>query len=61
VLPRCPECAAAIEIDELDVDRGEVISCPECGADLQVLEVSPLAFDVAQATGGVAKGARRDA
>jgi len=43
----CPECDAEIEIDEFDVDKGEVISCPECGVDLQVLNIAPLEFDVA--------------
>jgi alpha-aminoadipate/glutamate carrier protein LysW len=61
VLPQCPDCAAAIEIDELDVDLGEIISCPECGADLQVLGVSPLELDVAHAVESVARVARKDA
>ena len=43
----CPDCQAEIEIDEFDVDKGEVISCPECGVDLQVLNIAPLEFDVA--------------
>jgi alpha-aminoadipate/glutamate carrier protein LysW len=43
----CPDCQAQIEIDEFDVDKGEVISCPECGVELQVLNVAPLEFDVA--------------
>jgi alpha-aminoadipate/glutamate carrier protein LysW len=61
VLPQCPECCAAIEVDELDVDRGEIISCPECGADLQVLGVSPLEFDVAHTAGSATRVARKDA
>lgn len=40
----CPECQAQIELDEFDVDKGEVISCPECGADLQVVNIAPLEF-----------------
>jgi alpha-aminoadipate carrier protein LysW len=43
----CPECEADIEIDEYDVDKGEVISCPECGVDLEVVGLSPLELDVA--------------
>ena len=27
----CPECDADIEVDEYDVDKGDLISCPECG------------------------------
>ena len=37
----CPECEADIEIDEYDVDKGEIISCPECGIDLEVVGLSP--------------------
>jgi alpha-aminoadipate carrier protein LysW len=38
----CPECEAEIEIDEYDVDKGEIISCPECGSDLEVAGLAPL-------------------
>ena len=44
----CPECEAGIEIDEFDVDKGEIISCPECGIDLEVVGMSPLELDLAQ-------------
>ena len=27
----CPECDAEIEVDEFDVDKGDLISCPDCG------------------------------
>jgi alpha-aminoadipate carrier protein LysW len=47
----CPECEADIEIDEYDVDKGEVISCPECGIDLEVVGLSPLELDLAQQEG----------
>ena len=43
----CHECEADIEIDEFDVDKGEVISCPECGVDLEVVGLSPLELDPA--------------
>ena len=45
----CPECEAEIEIDEYDVDKGEIISCPECGVDLEVVGLSPLELDLAPA------------
>ena len=38
----CPECEADIEIDEYDVDKGEIISCPECGVELEVVGLAPL-------------------
>ena len=43
----CPECEADVEIDEFDVDKGEVISCPECGTDLEVVGLAPLELDLA--------------
>jgi len=46
-MPVCPECEAEVEIDEYDVDKGEIISCPECGVELEVTGLSPLELDVA--------------
>ena len=42
----CPECEADVEIDEYDVDKGEIISCPECGIELEVVGLAPLQLDV---------------
>jgi alpha-aminoadipate carrier protein LysW len=47
----CPECEADIEIDEYDVDKGEIMSCPECGVDLEVVGLSPLELDLAPQEG----------
>jgi alpha-aminoadipate carrier protein LysW len=44
----CPECEADVEIDEYDVDKGEIISCPECGIELEVVGLAPLQLDVAR-------------
>jgi alpha-aminoadipate carrier protein LysW len=43
----CPECEADVEMDEYDVDKGEIISCPECGIELEVVGLAPLQLDVA--------------
>jgi alpha-aminoadipate carrier protein LysW len=43
----CPECEADIEVDEFDVDKGDLISCPECGSNLEVTSVTPVELDVA--------------
>jgi alpha-aminoadipate/glutamate carrier protein LysW len=43
----CPECDVDIEVDEYDVDKGDLISCPECGSNLEVTSVSPVELDVA--------------
>jgi len=38
----CPECETNLEIDEEEVDEGEVVSCPECGSDFEIITVSPI-------------------
>ncbi len=38
----CPECETNLDVEEDDVDEGEVISCPECGTDFEVVTTSPL-------------------
>ena len=41
----CPECDADMEVDEFDVDKGDLISCPECGSNLEVTSLSPLELE----------------
>jgi len=38
----CPECESNLDVEEDEVDEGEVISCPECGTDFEVVTASPL-------------------
>ncbi len=38
----CPECESDLDIEEDEVDEGEVVSCPECGADFEVVTTNPL-------------------
>jgi alpha-aminoadipate/glutamate carrier protein LysW len=38
----CPECESDLDIDEDDLDEGEIVSCPECGTDFEVITVSPI-------------------
>lgn len=38
----CPQCESDLDIEEDDVDEGEIISCPECGSDFEVVGVDPL-------------------
>lgn len=42
----CPECDADIEVDEYDVDKGDLLSCPECGTNLEVTGVTPVELDL---------------
>ena len=41
----CPECDAQIDVDEDELDEGEVITCDECGAELNVVGVDPLELE----------------
>jgi alpha-aminoadipate carrier protein LysW len=36
-----------MEVDEFDVDKGDLISCPECGSNLEVTSLSPLELEAA--------------
>ena len=42
----CPECDAEIEVDEFDVDKGDLISCPDCGSNLEVTSTAPVELEV---------------
>ena len=35
-MTKCPECDAEIDLDEDEVEEGEILSCPECDAELEV-------------------------
>jgi alpha-aminoadipate carrier protein LysW len=38
----CPECETNLDIEEDEVDEGEIVSCPECGTDFEVVTANPL-------------------
>ena len=37
----CPECEGDLDIEEDEVDEGEIVSCPECGTDFEVVAIEP--------------------
>jgi alpha-aminoadipate carrier protein LysW len=41
----CPVCEADIDLDEDDLDEGDVVSCDECGASLNVTGLEPLELE----------------
>ena len=45
-MAHCPECEAAIDIEEDDVEEGQTIDCPECGTELEVVNTNPLQLDL---------------
>src|SRR5262249_5234660 len=38
----CPECETDLDLDEEELDEGEIVSCPECGSDFEVVTTHPL-------------------
>jgi alpha-aminoadipate/glutamate carrier protein LysW len=42
IVVHCPECETNLDIEEDDVDEGEIVSCPECGSDFEIITVSPI-------------------
>jgi alpha-aminoadipate carrier protein LysW len=42
----CPECDAIIDVEEEELDEGDVLSCDECGATIRVIGVDPLELEV---------------
>ncbi|MBV9075308.1 MAG: hypothetical protein JOZ10_16910 [Acidobacteria bacterium] len=38
----CPECDTDLDIDEEEVEEGDVVSCSECGTDFEVVTTNPL-------------------
>jgi hypothetical protein len=45
---KCPMCDSAIDVEEEDLDEGDVLSCDECGATLSVVGVDPLELESAE-------------
>lgn len=41
----CPECEEELEIDDIDVEEGDVISCDQCGSTLRVASAVPLELE----------------
>lgn len=44
----CPECESDLDIEEDEVDEGEIVSCPECGSDFEVVGVEPLELSLVE-------------
>ena len=43
----CPNCSALIDLDEEELDEGDLISCDECAADLKVASTNPVELELA--------------
>ena len=38
----CPECETDLDLDEDEVEEGDVVSCAECGTDFEVVTADPI-------------------
>ena len=38
----CPKCDASIDVEEEELDEGDILSCDECGAALTVASLNPV-------------------
>jgi len=41
-MANCPECEALLDVDDDEVEEGDVISCAECGLELEIVTVHPI-------------------
>jgi alpha-aminoadipate carrier protein LysW len=42
VMILCPECESDLDVEESELDEGEILSCTECGNDFEVVGLEPL-------------------
>lgn len=38
----CPECDTNLDLEEDDMDEGDVVACPECGTEYEVVTINPI-------------------
>jgi alpha-aminoadipate carrier protein LysW len=48
----CPKCDAPLDIEEEELDEGDVLSCDECGASLTVTSLNPVELESDDEEGG---------
>lgn len=41
-MAECPRCESDLDLDEDELEEGEIVSCPECGTDFEVVTAHPL-------------------
>jgi len=44
----CPLCDAAVDVEEDELDQGDILICEECGASLIVTGLDPLELEEAE-------------
>jgi alpha-aminoadipate carrier protein LysW len=41
-MPNCPECENELDLEEEELEEGDVVACEECGSEYEVVGVEPL-------------------
>ena len=41
-MPTCPECENDLDVEEDEIEEGDVVACEECGTEYEVVGVEPL-------------------
>lgn len=41
-MPICPECESALDLEEDEVEEGDVIVCDECGTEYEIVATDPI-------------------
>lgn len=44
----CPLCAADLDIEEDELDEGDIFNCDECGGSIKVASTGPLELEADQ-------------
>jgi len=44
---KCPDCDIRLDLDEEELDEGDIVTCEECGAELRVMSLDPLELESA--------------
>jgi len=39
---RCPKCSTEVDVDEDEVEEGEILACPECETEMEVVQIHPV-------------------
>ena len=47
-MPHCPECEALVDMEQDEVEEGQILSCPECGVDLEIISTNPLEVELVE-------------
>ena len=47
----CPECDNPLDIDQDEVEEGEMVTCDECGTEYEIVSTEPLQIAPVDAEG----------